>query len=65
MKQEKNTSQSHHVYSERVLVPLGVYRTRFLSGLVWEWMAEGALHSLLYEVFIASYHCSGFVILYF
>ncbi|XP_031425287.1 receptor-interacting serine/threonine-protein kinase 2 isoform X2 [Clupea harengus] len=49
VKQEKNTSQSHHVYSERVLVPLGVYRTRFLSGLVWEWMAEGALHSLLYE----------------
>lgn len=34
------------VCSQRVLVPLGLYRA---GGLVWDWMAEGSLHSLLYE----------------
>ncbi|KAF5898674.1 adhesion G-protein coupled receptor G5-like, partial [Clarias magur] len=34
---------------ERVLQPVGVYRTRFLMGLLWDWMPEGSLHSLLYE----------------
>ncbi|XP_049321347.1 receptor-interacting serine/threonine-protein kinase 2 isoform X1 [Astyanax mexicanus] len=37
------------VCSERVLVPLGLYRAGGLLGLVWDWMAEGSLHSLLYE----------------
>ncbi|KAI5614637.1 receptor-interacting serine/threonine-protein kinase 2-like isoform X1 [Silurus asotus] len=34
---------------ERVLQPVGVYRSRFLTGLLWDWMPEGSLHSLLYE----------------
>ncbi|KAL2089047.1 hypothetical protein ACEWY4_015946 [Coilia grayii] len=49
VKQEKVKSQPHHVYSERVLVPIGVYQTSMLTGVVWEWMAEGSLHSLLCE----------------
>ncbi|XP_063044923.1 receptor-interacting serine/threonine-protein kinase 2 [Engraulis encrasicolus] len=50
-KQEQVKPQPHHrhVYSERLLVPLGLYRTRLLSSVVWEWMAEGSLHSLLSE----------------
>lgn len=52
----ERVKQPHHVTSERLLVPLGVYRTRFFSGLVWEWMPEGSLHSLLYEVYKV-YHC--------
>ncbi|KAK3562207.1 hypothetical protein QTP86_030343 [Hemibagrus guttatus] len=34
---------------KRVLLPVGVYRSRFLTGLLWDWMPEGSLHSLLYE----------------
>ncbi|XP_041916706.1 receptor-interacting serine/threonine-protein kinase 2 [Alosa sapidissima] len=45
----RNTLQPHQVKAERLLVPLGVYRTRFFSGLVSEWMTEGSLHSLLHE----------------
>ncbi|XP_055057972.2 receptor-interacting serine/threonine-protein kinase 2 isoform X3 [Misgurnus anguillicaudatus] len=37
------------VCSERVLVPLGVYRTHSLFGLVWDWMPEGSLDSALHE----------------
>ncbi|XP_016426681.1 receptor-interacting serine/threonine-protein kinase 2-like isoform X2 [Sinocyclocheilus rhinocerous] len=37
------------VCSEQVLVPLGVYTTRSLVGLVWDWMTEGSLDSLLHE----------------
>ncbi|XP_026992377.2 receptor-interacting serine/threonine-protein kinase 2 [Tachysurus fulvidraco] len=33
----------------QVLQPVGVYRSRFLIGLLWDWMPEGSLHSLLYE----------------
>lgn len=35
---------------ERLVQPVGVYRSRFLTGLLWDWMPEGSLHSLLYEV---------------
>ncbi|XP_073693629.1 receptor-interacting serine/threonine-protein kinase 2 [Garra rufa] len=35
--------------SEQVLVPLGVYTTHSLVGLVWDWMTEGSLDSLLHE----------------
>ncbi|XP_060796716.1 receptor-interacting serine/threonine-protein kinase 2 isoform X2 [Neoarius graeffei] len=34
---------------ERLVQPVGVYRSRFLTGLLWDWMPEGSLHSLLYE----------------
>ncbi|XP_045074248.1 receptor-interacting serine/threonine-protein kinase 2 isoform X2 [Coregonus clupeaformis] len=34
------------VHSERVLVPLGVYKA---WCLVYDWMPEGSLHSLLYQ----------------
>ncbi|XP_058256130.1 receptor-interacting serine/threonine-protein kinase 2 [Hemibagrus wyckioides] len=34
---------------KRVLLPVGVYRSRFLTALLWDWMPEGSLHSLLYE----------------
>ncbi|KAI2662709.1 Receptor-interacting serine/threonine-protein kinase 2 [Labeo rohita] len=37
------------VCSEQVLIPLGVYTTHSLVGLVWDWMTEGSLHSLLHE----------------
>ncbi|XP_016120127.1 receptor-interacting serine/threonine-protein kinase 2-like, partial [Sinocyclocheilus grahami] len=37
------------VCSEQVLVPLGVYTTHTLVGLVWDWMTEGSLDSLLHE----------------
>uniref|UniRef100_A0A671SJV5 Receptor-interacting serine/threonine-protein kinase 2-like n=2 Tax=Sinocyclocheilus anshuiensis TaxID=1608454 RepID=A0A671SJV5_9TELE len=37
------------VCSEQVLVPLGVYTTHSLVGLVWDWMTEGSLDSLLHE----------------
>ncbi|XP_045564756.1 receptor-interacting serine/threonine-protein kinase 2 isoform X2 [Salmo salar] len=37
------------VHSERVLVPLGVYKARCLMGLLYDWMPEGSLHSLLYQ----------------
>uniref|UniRef100_A0A8C1SAN5 Adhesion G protein-coupled receptor G1 n=1 Tax=Cyprinus carpio TaxID=7962 RepID=A0A8C1SAN5_CYPCA len=37
------------VCSEEVLVPLGVYTTHSLVGLVWDWMTEGSLDSLLHE----------------
>ncbi|XP_030621001.1 receptor-interacting serine/threonine-protein kinase 2 [Chanos chanos] len=35
--------------SERVLAPWGLHRACSLVGLVWDWMPEGSLHSLLYE----------------
>ncbi|XP_062869064.1 receptor-interacting serine/threonine-protein kinase 2 [Trichomycterus rosablanca] len=35
--------------NERIMLPLGVYRSRSLIGLLWDWMPEGSLHSLLYE----------------
>ncbi|KAG7468597.1 hypothetical protein MATL_G00144650, partial [Megalops atlanticus] len=35
--------------SERVLVPLGLYRARWLVGTVSNWMPGGSLHSLLHE----------------
>ena len=38
------------VHSERVLVPLGVYEAWCLMGLLYDWMPEGSLHSLLYQV---------------
>ncbi|KAK1798239.1 hypothetical protein P4O66_006652, partial [Electrophorus voltai] len=41
---------SSRLCSERVLLPLGVYTARSLIGLVWAWMAEGSLHSVLYEI---------------
>ncbi|KAM9422991.1 receptor-interacting serine/threonine-protein kinase 2 isoform 5-T5 [Salvelinus alpinus] len=37
------------VHSERVLVPLGVYKAWCLMGLLYDWMPEGSLHSLLYQ----------------
>ncbi|XP_052001579.1 receptor-interacting serine/threonine-protein kinase 2 [Xyrauchen texanus] len=37
------------VCSEQVLVPLGVYKTHSLVGLVWDWMTEGSLDSALHE----------------
>ncbi|XP_062405815.1 receptor-interacting serine/threonine-protein kinase 2 isoform X2 [Sardina pilchardus] len=45
----RNTLEPQQMKTERLLVPLGVYRTRFFSGLVSEWMTAGSLHSLLYE----------------
>ncbi|XP_029112932.1 receptor-interacting serine/threonine-protein kinase 2 [Scleropages formosus] len=35
--------------SERLLVPLGLYRAGPQVGLVLEWMQEGSLHTLLHE----------------
>ncbi|KAL1007069.1 hypothetical protein UPYG_G00081450 [Umbra pygmaea] len=37
------------VNSQRVLVPLGVYKAWCLTGLLYEWMPEGSLHSVLYQ----------------
>ncbi|XP_064779500.1 receptor-interacting serine/threonine-protein kinase 2-like [Oncorhynchus masou masou] len=37
------------VHSERVLIPLGVYEAWCLMGLLYDWMPEGSLHSLLYQ----------------
>ncbi|MGH0129422.1 UNVERIFIED_CONTAM: hypothetical protein FKN15_002185 [Acipenser sinensis] len=37
------------VRSDRVMVPLGIYRSSLFLGLVSEWMGGGCLHSLLYE----------------
>lgn len=38
------------VCCEQVLVPLGVCTSHSLVGLVWDWMPEGSLDSLLHEV---------------
>ncbi|XP_072516691.1 receptor-interacting serine/threonine-protein kinase 2 isoform X2 [Salminus brasiliensis] len=40
------------VCSERILLPLGLYKAGYLQGLVWDWMAEGSLHSLLHETYL-------------
>ncbi|XP_066569748.1 receptor-interacting serine/threonine-protein kinase 2 [Amia ocellicauda] len=45
----KEIAKVRRIQSERVLVPLGVYRSHLLLGLVSDWMDEGSLHSLLYE----------------
>ncbi|KAK1163582.1 receptor-interacting serine/threonine-protein kinase 2 [Acipenser oxyrinchus oxyrinchus] len=37
------------VRSDRVMVPLGIYRSNLFLGLVSEWMGGGSLRSLLYE----------------
>uniref|UniRef100_A0A3B4CDY9 Protein kinase domain-containing protein n=2 Tax=Pygocentrus nattereri TaxID=42514 RepID=A0A3B4CDY9_PYGNA len=47
--QVKNALTAGQVCSEQILVPLGLFRAPSLFGLVWDWMAEGSLHSLLYE----------------
>ncbi|KAL6469064.1 hypothetical protein MHYP_G00225880 [Metynnis hypsauchen] len=48
--QVKNALTAGQVCSERILVPLGLFKAPSLFGLVWDWMAEGSLHSLLYEI---------------
>ncbi|KAI4889262.1 hypothetical protein NFI96_013526 [Prochilodus magdalenae] len=52
--QVKNALTRGRVCSERVLAPLGLYNAHSLFGLVWDWMAEGSLHSLLYETHLYS-----------
>ncbi|XP_056608590.1 receptor-interacting serine/threonine-protein kinase 2 isoform X2 [Triplophysa dalaica] len=41
--------QRVRICCEHVLVPLGVYRSHSLVGLVWDWMTEGSLDSTLHE----------------
>ncbi|XP_036443285.1 receptor-interacting serine/threonine-protein kinase 2 [Colossoma macropomum] len=50
--QVKNALTLGRVCSERILVPLGLFKAPSLFGLVWDWMAEGSLHSLLYETHV-------------
>ncbi|XP_048040171.1 receptor-interacting serine/threonine-protein kinase 2 isoform X1 [Megalobrama amblycephala] len=46
---ERLKKVSGQVCSERLLLPLGVYTTHSLVGLVWDWMTEGSLDSILHE----------------
>ncbi|XP_066504086.1 receptor-interacting serine/threonine-protein kinase 2 isoform X2 [Hoplias malabaricus] len=47
--QVKNALSLSQVFSEQIMVPLGLIKSRSLLGFVWNWMSEGSLHSLLYE----------------
>ncbi|MBN3317925.1 RIPK2 kinase, partial [Atractosteus spatula] len=42
-------AQVRRIRSDRVLAPLGVYKTHRFLGLVSEWMSGGSLHTLLNE----------------
>lgn len=45
----KRAGMLGQVCCEQVLVPLGVCTSHSLVGLVWDWMPEGSLDSLLHE----------------
>ncbi|XP_034151626.1 receptor-interacting serine/threonine-protein kinase 2 isoform X2 [Esox lucius] len=45
----RNVAVVRQVSSQRVLVPLGVYKAWCLTGLLYDWMPQGSLHSLLYQ----------------
>ncbi|XP_015223871.2 receptor-interacting serine/threonine-protein kinase 2 isoform X1 [Lepisosteus oculatus] len=47
--QFQEIEQVRRIRSDRVLAPLGVYKTHHFLGLVSEWMSGGSLHTLLNE----------------